>query len=321
MIRCPRYHPDESVRWDQWEEEIDAFLQQEALLHLFDIYGFEPEGHALRERLANAVAFASATWDYRRRQQARERWEVADADDVVAAHADEIVSCARELGMVDDSLPSSEDDFDLILILGGARTANYDRTMTAAELRRTLRRQHVPIVGLTACRPIGEAEVPHVAHVLPDVEAGITTEYDVMRASMASVLPVGDVMRQDGRQSGDNMGWATCSYRNGVHVLAAPSTDPSRRANTLDTFLFLRQAMPVPPRSRMVCVTSPIYIGYQTATLVPLAIECGWEILLVGSKVDASIPSVTTNILQELKGTLDAMGKSLDKCPYARDAQ
>lgn len=315
MIRCPEYHPDRNIRWHQWEEEIDAFLGQDALLDLFALYGFALEGNAMRERLANAVAFASDAWDYRRRQRAGERWEVSDIDAVVVAHEEEILACAKELGMTDDSLPADAGDVDAILVLGGARTANYDRAVTAAELRRRCRQESVPVVGLASFRPIGEVEVPHVTRILPDAEAGGTTEYDVMRASLEDVLDTGDVVRHDARRAGDNADWEVCSHRNGIHVMAAPSTDPGRRANTLDTLLFLGQVMPLPPRSRIVCVTSPIYVGYQTAALVPLAIGRGWEIRLVGSRVDASIPQVTTNVLQELKGALDAMGKSLDQSP------
>lgn len=318
MIRCPRYHPNKDVRWSQWERDIELFLGHDALLDLFALYGFAPEGDTLRERLGGAVAFASEAWDYRRRQQARERWEISDDDEIVRAHGEEIVSCAEALGMLDDSIPVFADGIDAILVLGGARAANHNRAMTAAELRRPSCGKPVPVVGLASFRPIGEIEVPYARSVLPGAEAGDTTEYDVMRAAMESVFDLGAVVEQACRHAGDHMDWATCSYRDGIHVIAAPSTDPGRRANTLDTLMFLNQVMPQPPRSRIACVTSPIYVGYQTATLVPLAIESGWEIRMVGSVVDSSIPPVTTNILQELKGALDAMGRSLEWRPGAR---
>jgi hypothetical protein len=110
--------------------------------------------------------------------------------------------------------------------------------------------------------------------------------------------------------SGD--GW--CEYRWGrLSVLAAPSSDPGRRANSADTYRFWAAERSGGATSALV-VTTPIYVPYQGAAAVEvLGLECGLAVETVGTSAAASDlgeytqPFLPAHHLQELRSAIRGM--------------
>ena len=109
-----------------------------------------------------------------------------------------------------------------------------------------------------------------------------------------------------------NSSWCIRHF-DGASIVAAPSSAPSkRRANTADTFEFFIDKFHVPEGSVIHFTTSSIYINYQLASLMPIAIKYNLELLFSGSgELGTDCNSVTSNYLQEIKGSIDAICRSM----------
>jgi hypothetical protein len=51
--------------------------------------------------------------------------------------------------------------------------------------------------------------------------------------------------------------------------MAAPTSDPARRANTADAVMFVAQRIPASQRRRVLVITSAIYVPYQFLVVAP----------------------------------------------------
>jgi hypothetical protein len=60
-----------------------------------------------------------------------------------------------------------------------------------------------------------------------------------------------------------------------LRLMAAPTTDPSRRANTADAFAFFAQRIPAEQRRRVLVITSAIYVPYQFLIAAPGLLDDG----------------------------------------------
>ena len=111
-----------------------------------------------------------------------------------------------------------------------------------------------------------------------------------------------------------NLSWSVRRFLerpNGVDLfsLAAPSSDPSRRANSVDTFEFFLKHFDIQKGQHLLLVTSSIYVPFQLLRFIPLAIEKGFYVDCVGC--DPTLPSTAfsqpSNYLQETKAAINAM--------------
>lgn len=279
MLVCPPYTEETQERLAAWRASVRAFIDSEAMSDLLGYFDCRPTKTSLYEKIEQIRSFIGIRWNYR---GGSERWTVADRDPVVERYYWRILACAGELGLI--GIKSSRRDADYLLPLGGARTANHDRMKEARRLR-DLSQRPVPVAALAAMRPVSEIEIPCIRGDLPEARAGVTTEYDVMCRALDLYFP------KEGR------------------VFCAPDKEPGRRANTFDTFRYFCDREQPPRGSVLLFTTSSIYINYQTAALMPLAMERGLELVFSGSGTPGAYDDVVSNYLQEIKGTIDALSR------------
>ncbi len=256
------------------------------------------------------LAAASAAWDARR---GRERDQAAISEPS-ADLTRLVLDSAAVLGLADRTVPRGT-RYDAILLTGGMVRAEIvkprfvrqllDGGLTAGE-----------VTFLGAFRAFSEEEVD-LADAL-----GMRSrdEADAMAEGLERALgPLGpSVENGDGRR--DKSGWRSVTWRGDtpaavgtlIGVLAAPSSDPTRRrADTADTFRFWAERSAA---SSVLVITTPVYVPYQAAVAAHvLGAERGLAVETVGVTDAASDLGVHTqpflpqHHLQELRSAILAM--------------
>lgn len=289
-------------------DNITSWLHSDAFIELVELFGGKP---AKTEPLIEQITYYnrfSDIWDYRRRTaNGGERWLVQE-DSFLSEHREDIMNSMTLLGFRDVVVPTRQPDY--ILPLGGARMANLDRCLTAQEVCRQFPEFAIPVIALTGMRPINEIERPSLEQYAPDAQ----TEYDAMCGGMIRAFdlledPYEEKIHQ---HNSINLKWAERYYssnRRPIHVLSAPSSDPERRANSMDTFMFFLDHYNLEPGARILLITSCIYVPFQLMKFTELALEKGIYVDCIGNKNQLGISSVlnTASYLQELKATINAI--------------
>jgi hypothetical protein len=266
---------------------------------------------SLPRRLARLDAFTER-WDTRR---GRERHQAAPLE--LTAHQEEVaLAAAEELGM----RGSSETRFpryDHLLILGGTVFGCLVRTARAAALLRSGRVEAGTIVALGSHRPFtggefGLTEAAGVPHLTEEFAA--LDHY----ARQAFGLPAGPDSEVGESSPLPGATWGVRRYRTAqglpVHVVAAPSSLPARRANTADTYRFFARAVAeLRPGQRLLIVTSAINVPAQhAAALRELALPYGAEVDTVGHQAQ-DVPAAlareygAADVLREVRSTVRSM--------------
>jgi hypothetical protein len=273
---------------------VDAWSASPALRELVTAFGGSVPSTA---RLDWLDSFSATHWDFR---GGRER-NLAGPADITAEQAELVLRLAPELGLAGQETPSRA-RYDAVLMTGGMIRAGIVKPRhVAALLDNGLQVESVVFLG--GFRPFAGDEA-ELAQAL-GIRGG--DEFAAMVAGMELAFgPVGepDVTRGDG--------W--CEFRWGrLSVLAAPSSDPSRRANSADTYRFWAAERSAGATSALV-VTTPIYVPYQGAAAVEvLGLECGLAVETVGTSAAASDlgeytqPFLPAHHLQELRSAIRGM--------------
>lgn len=99
-----------------------------------------------------------------------------------------------------------------------------------------------------------------------------------------------------------------------IVALAAPSTEPSRRANSRDTFEYFLDYYHIKKGDNLLLVTSQIYVPYQWLKFIDLALEGAFHVECVGySMCEKEAFAKPSNFLQEIKGTVNAIAILMKK--------
>ena len=69
-----------------------------------------------------------------------------------------------------------------------------------------------------------------------------------------------------------------------IHILSAPSSNPEKRANSMDTFKFFMERYKVEPGARILLVTSCIYVPFQLMKFTELALAKGMKNIITQEK-------------------------------------
>lgn len=233
---------------------VADWIGQPALRRLVEAEGGHwPEG-SLEEQV-EALHDFSARWDFR---GGAERLEIESTS--LKQHDDSLLTDAAELGMTAADRPAS-DRYDHALVLGGTALASIYRLRRLYELREEgLDIGQVAV--LTALREVGEPELqivrerPEIARI---VEQSPQTEFDVMvRATELFSRSSSSVERT--ANPNPNLESAQAQIGDAV-VLAAPSAEPGRRANSRDNYnVYANQ---IGTADSVLVVTSSIYLPYQ----------------------------------------------------------
>jgi hypothetical protein len=179
--------------------------------------------------------------------------------------------------------------------------------------------QDKTIVALSGTRPINEVERPFLAEYAPDA----ITEYEAISLGLEKVFSLegSKFSEEHNKNENINLEWALKEYDekykgNRIISLAAPSTDPARRANSQDTFMFFLEKFNIKKGDRLLLVTSCIYVPFQLLRFMDLAIEKEFYVDCIGVKNDdkrGTAFSQTTNYCQETKAAINAIKALSDK--------
>ncbi|MCU1414381.1 MAG: hypothetical protein JWN80_1721 [Microbacteriaceae bacterium] len=281
---------------------VDAWASQPAMHELVAAFGGRlPQA----DPLPWLDVFSSEHWDFR---AGRER-NLADPAVLTARQEALVIDLAPELGLAGHETPSHS-HYDAILMTGGMIRAGIVKPRhVAALLENGITADSVVFLG--GFRPFAGDELP-LADAL-----GVKgdDEFAAMVAGMEFAFgPLGEP-----KVAGDDR-WREVVWGS-LSVLAAPSSDPVRRANSQDTFRFWAERTGA--RSALL-VTTPIYVPYQGAAAVEtLGLGYGIAVETVGTSAAANDLGEFTqrflpeHHLQELRSAVRGMLSLRHAC--ARD--
>lgn len=287
---------------------VATWIEQPALRRIVEAEGGTWPTGTLEQR-AKALHEFSERWDFR---GGGERLDMTTGGALM--DDDALTTAAEELGLTGNSTPSTS-QFDHALVLGGTALASIYRVRHLYDLRAS--GVGVETVGvLTALRPIAETERALVAK-RDDIAALVSSavsEFDVMVAATEHFS--GGTAVVDRHSHADPSLDSAEAHIGDALVLAAPSGQPGRRANTRDNYDVYSER--VRPRDRVLVVTSSIYLPYQLF----IAIQAlGWSrpltIEAVGFPPDwmQGVLTAPQNVLQELRSALYGALRTLESLP------
>jgi len=198
-----------------------------------------------------------------------------------------LAAAARDLGLLATRAPALR-AYDTVVILGGTATGNRLRVALTAEFARQGTGMDV-VAGLSAHRLITAGErtaeqVPPAEHTeWQNLLREISTAFHVAASARPGPeAPAAGFLTALDQEFGDPAGRR-------IRILAAPSRDRNRRANTADAVDYLTRRIPAARRQRVLVVTSAIYAPYQFFTVSPPLLAAGTRHAeLVGTPTQAA---------------------------------
>jgi hypothetical protein len=252
------------------------------------------------------VADFSVVWDFR--AGVRERFDTARVDFDADLDA-RLRTLIQTLGLGGRPGPAHP-AYDHVVVLGGGIRVSLGRTEYATRLLATDVRART-LAGLGSLRYRHERE--HNESIRLGLDP-VETEADMMLIGMRKYLHLPEPTRTRAGDGWWHHTWTVSRPGVGeVHVLAAASSRPPRRANTADTLLGWAEHVGAPAvTDRLLLVTNDPYVRHQHCDAVRLlGARYGCGIETVGYD-DATMrewgrPLSTTELLQEVRSSVLAM--------------
>jgi hypothetical protein len=261
------------------------------------------------EELLDALDDASSVWDYRARKERNQMVE----QDFSAARRDLVHETTLALGL-QDTAPPARAHYDHVLILGGLTRGCLARPRTAAGLIASGMLATGDVTGLSAFRPVnfGERVLLRKFDLL-DAQ----TEFDVMDFGLRAAFGVSEAPEVHGASGIDETErWQVHRYGSELplQVVAAPSREPGRRANTGDTYVwFAEHWASLAPGESLLIVTTYHYRLYQLADAIRLlGVPYGVQVDAIGMAPTDIDPRLAweaspTALLQELRSSIRSL--------------
>jgi len=313
MDRVAPLEFDPSAPTDRLLADVERWIRSEpvsVLVSMFDgpdVLAATPLGELLDE-----LADFSVQWDFRRGEERN----LAQTAEFADEHAAQIVEAADALGLVHTTRPRHE-SYDHLVVLGGLIRACILRPRFAAEL--VAEGLNVgTVTGIGAFRPLkGDEPDLAVAAGLPEVD----TEFAAMVAGMSDAFGVGapDETAGETVEDNPNLSWEVAVHHvvggPTIRVVAAPTTDPTRRANTPDSYQYLAdELVHIKPGDRVLAVTSAIYVPFQGADAIRMlglpyraVVDCGGLDVPVAREPELVQLFTPANYLQEVRSAFLAL--------------
>lgn len=230
---------------------------------------------------------------------------------VVAA----LISAAGPLGLL-RTAPPALPAYDATVVLGGTVTGNILRTSLAASLPSAGVKLGL-VVALAAHRPLTSAEISAVRH-----SVGETTECQHLFRTICQAFAVTSPDQTRNCSAGDfqtaiDQAVGTGNGELQLRLMAAPTTDPSRRANTADALAFLARRIPAEQRRHVLVITSAIYVPYQFLTAAPSLLGGGSthvEVIGTPTAADGDQSLLAQRIGQEVHAAVTAAARLWPEC-------
>lgn len=280
-----------------------------------------------REELVKWLLEFSENWDYRKLQKAATDRKVGEAarwmienDSISEKQEVAVFENIDKLGLRNVLFPHF-DFYDYIVALGGARMSCLFRTEYARQLIAQMKQAPTAVILLSGMRAVADSERKATDTYAPDA----VTEFDLMNASAEKAFGlIGEYEEEKYCHPNRNREWAIRTYMTSGHgyriqSVSGPSSDPdNRRANSADTFAFFMERERMKPGSKVLLVTSQIYVPYQQLEAVrTLAIPHNVYVETVGFptewNTDRQGMMKTVNYLQEIRSTIQAISRYLEE--------
>jgi hypothetical protein len=255
------------------------------------------------ERIDYLAKFAAEHWDFRK---GRERFEITEVEamDDPGSELGQIVHEGANQAEMASSSSASLRHYSFLTILGGANKSPYNRLRYALEQDIT----YDMLAYLGSEREILPPELEQVRDYAP----GARTEFDLGKGAITTLLGP----QLSGRDEYDvvTSEWhiAHLQRKDGlpIFLLSAPPFLGGKRANTADTYDFMRrleQEAFEPPKN-ILFATSAIYRYAQYFDAVrEISLRTGVDVEVIGSEPAYSdLEFKASQFLQELKSAADA---------------
>lgn len=284
------------------KEQMEAFLQSDALAEVFDLLNTD------RDRIGR---------DYNGRVGESGRvleTQVIEPAKNLEPLRDKLYPLIDELGFLHINKPLAE-RHSRVLVLAGAFNACFTNTIAAAEWKDP---STLSVDGLSCYRPVNPKERASSTFAFPS-----DTEYGVMTDAFSNVFGLAESGCQDVFTGDRNLNRISCIREFAARpdgclhrVYAAPSSEPGlRRADTADTLGFYVENAGVSPGDSLLAVTSNRYCNRQFLQLAHYVIKNDLPVTLdvAGCFPDERVMSVERYVpfqyLQDLIGILDWIGR------------
>lgn len=298
---------------------VREWLTSDELLELVAREDFPlpaPDSPSFSSRLKE---FAESHWDFRAGRE-RNQLDKSLLRDPTENECDLFAS----LGMVESSSPSPL-EHDSVVVLGGLLRGCLSRAHFAIDVVRNHASSNA-VIALTSLRPLTPEELRSASQI---GVTGLQTEFDAMvEGCSRAMVPGFDLTPIDITSFSDLVTRETVLRGTDgvtVDVIAAASPDPSRRANTRDTYnAWLRRPTASERPVSALLVTTQIYVPYQNAVAVDsLGIEYGLSVETSGVpnayvSDDLPIPQVfsLSHFLQETRSAILALVQLEDSLKF-----
>lgn len=304
---------------------IYHWLYSDQLTNIIQTFkGDLPDTDSILERADWLLKFSDC-WDYRTIQKnahdqktgEHARWQI-DSTNISEEQKSAVNDGIHALGLIDIQTPI-ENNFDYIIALGGARFSCLYRTKYVHELLSRQKISAKSVVLLSGMRPILESERSSTDTYAPDAR----TEYDLINAGAKHAFGLLQNFKEEiYHNENPNKSWAVRAYdflpdTPPIFSISAPSTESEkRRANSADTYKFFIEKLNVKQGSKLLLVTSQIYVPYQQIEAIrTLAIPYNLYIETVGFPVEWAGQQQgmmePANYLQEIRSTIQAIHRYL----------
>lgn len=297
----PAFEPVPLPAGDDLAAGIARWVDSPAVAALLADFGQRPlPAGPLAERLSALEAVSAQIWDYRKGLERHEAVGETFPDERVAL----IRAAASALGLADRRTPAA-DRYDHVLVLGGGVAT----MMARAELAATVLRDGVEATTVAGLGSVRELEVQ--VEGLPVC----ATEGDAVELGLRCAFGLDGAVATRSGVSELGMPWWVHSYPAAdpvVHVLAAPSTQPGKRADTADTLTGWAEIVQrVPKDSRLLVVTTDIFVPFQHCDAVRLlGLPYGCTVDTIGFDTGANPWVPVTQpfaVLQEVRSAVRSM--------------
>ena len=300
---------------DPLVDALDSWVSAPALSILANAWGeVRPAAYSPGELFAWYDEISGRHWDYRHGVERNQSRPAA----LPSQQADLAIEVAHSLGMIDGRAPCYS-EYDFALILGGLVRACLVRPRYAANLA-SHRTVFGDVFAIGSLRPLAGDEVKYAQALSTRAKNEFDALLDgVTRAFALSASP--EV--ENSPPSAANAAWRVARFNGApsIEVLAAPSAAPERRrANTRDGLAWWANRQKSVRGKRILVVTSPIYVPYQSAGAIEvLGLQHGAAVETVGVPPDLADLGPNTqhfdaqDYLQEVRSTIRGYKSLWDK--------
>jgi hypothetical protein len=289
------------------DAELDAFVMNEGLDDLANLFGVAELPHDRSERLTMLQGVAAANWDFRNGAE-RQTTEWGDdlLDDPQSEQWQTIFAAADKLGLIKDTEPTDKTP-DMLVVLGGANKAPLDRLRYGLSVVDDFK--YVTYLG--SSRAVSDTERLKAAEYAPHA----STEFELGCGAVETFLNARLLNEIKSERNGDI--WLTRTYQfrkdnetKHAFVLGTPRTIGAQRATTYDNYRFfgMQADFERSPDVSVVAVTTGFYTqGQHLSAVQELTARYGVKVETVGHSAEYSgVERKPRQLLQETKAAIDA---------------